>query len=77
MKIKIWLARRVACRLSNGARRERRAFRDYQRQELRRIHSTEVRARGLRLFIAWSVRGKRDSTPATEPMWQRRAQGAI
>ena len=47
-----WLARRIEIR----RRRLRRALRDYQRAELRRISAADRRARGLRLYAAWACK---------------------
>jgi hypothetical protein len=44
-----WLASRIESR-------SRRALRDYQRAELRSIHASDRRARGLRLYAAWSCK---------------------
>jgi hypothetical protein len=47
-----WLAQRIEIR----RRRMRRALRDYQRNELRRISAADRRARGLRLYAAWACK---------------------
>ena len=47
-----WLARRIEIR----RRRMRRALRDYQRAEMRRIGAADRRARGLRLYAAWACK---------------------
>jgi hypothetical protein len=52
-KIKLWVATWLAGRMEKRARRLRRALRDYERAELRRIHAADRRARGLRLYAAW------------------------
>ena len=54
-QFRIFLSRREAARLEKSARRSRRAFRDYCRLEWSRIRHAEIRARGLRLFAAWST----------------------
>ena len=56
MKLKFWSAKRKARHLAAQARSERRALRDHQRQQLRSIRAAEIRARGLRLFVAWAER---------------------
>jgi hypothetical protein len=55
-KLKIFIARWIAHRIEIRTRRQRRALRDYQRAELLRIHSADRRARGLRLYAAWSCK---------------------
>jgi hypothetical protein len=52
-KIKLWIATWLSIRMEKRARRLRRALRDYERAELRRIHAADRRARGLRLYAAW------------------------
>jgi hypothetical protein len=52
-KVKLWVAVWLAARMEKRARRLRRALRDYERAELRRIHAADRRARGLRLYAAW------------------------
>ena len=49
---------RSIARPANGIRRRRlrRALRDYQRAELRRISAADRRARGLRLYAAWACK---------------------
>ena len=66
----LWLAKRKARHLAKQARRERRALRDHQRQQLRGIRAAETRARGLRLFVAWSEGGKRTSRPRDAAEWR-------
>jgi hypothetical protein len=56
MKIKVRLARWLSLRIQEQTRKERRALRDYSRQELGRIRQAEIRSRGLRLYSAWSRR---------------------
>ena len=55
-KVKVLIARWLASRLETRARRLRRALRDNQRAELRRIRATDRRARGLRLYAAWTCK---------------------
>jgi hypothetical protein len=50
MKIKVRLARWLSLRIQEQTRKERRALRDYSRQELGRIRQAEIRSRGLRLY---------------------------
>jgi hypothetical protein len=52
-KIKLWMAAWLAIHMEKRARRLRRALRDYERAELRRIQAADRRARGLRLYAAW------------------------
>ena len=52
-KVKLWMAAWLATHMGKRARRLRRALRDYERAELRRIHAADRRARGLRLYVAW------------------------
>ena len=70
MKPILWLAKRRARRLAEQARRERRALRDHQRQQLRSIRSAEVRARGLRLFVAWADRGAQANYRGAAAKWR-------
>jgi hypothetical protein len=58
MKIKVRLARWLSLRIQEQTRKERRALRDYSRQELGRIRQAEIRSRGLRLRpkILWQAR---------------------
>ena len=57
-KIKLLIAGWLAARTGKRARHLRRALRDYERAELRRIHAADRRARGLRLYVAWSGQEK-------------------
>jgi hypothetical protein len=57
-KMKLWVAAWLAIRNEKRARRLRRALRDYERAELRRIHAADRRARGLRLYVAWFRKNK-------------------
>ena len=52
-KVKLWVAAWLAIRIEKRARRLRRALRDYERAELRKIQAADRRARGLRLYVAW------------------------
>lgn len=70
MKLKLWSAKRKARHLAAQARSERRALRDHQRQQLRSIRSAEVRARGLRLFVAWAGRSNRANRHETAADWR-------
>jgi hypothetical protein len=53
-KMRVLLASWLASRLETRARRLRRALRDHQRAELRRIKAARQRSRGLRLYAAWA-----------------------
>jgi len=55
-KGKVLIARWLASRIESRTRRVRRALRDHQRAELRRIHASDRRARGLQLYAAWSCK---------------------
>jgi hypothetical protein len=57
MNIKVAIARWLSLRIQEKTRIERRALRDYYRQELGRIGQAEIRRRGLHLYVAWSQRG--------------------
>jgi hypothetical protein len=57
-KVKVLIARWLASRIESRTRRLRRALRDHQRAELRRIHAADRRARGLRLYAAWYYQEK-------------------
>jgi hypothetical protein len=54
MKLKALFSRIANARLTHEARVARRALRDLQRHETSRINALEKRARGLRLYVAWS-----------------------
>jgi hypothetical protein len=54
-RLKLFLARREAADFERRTRLWRRAFRDYRRLELGRIREAAMRARGLRLYVAWST----------------------
>lgn len=53
---KLRAARRTANYLAARARELRRDLRDHYRSEAFRIREAEKRARGLRLYVAWSRR---------------------
>lgn len=75
LAFQLHVARRSARRLGAHARKLRRELRDHGRLESARIHRAERRARGLRLFAAWS----RPSTPARAlltGLWQATATTA-
>jgi hypothetical protein len=55
MNLRILLARRISKRLEREARVYRRDLRDHLRVETGRIRRLEIRARGLRLYAAWST----------------------
>jgi hypothetical protein len=57
-KVKVLVARWLASHIESHTRRLRRALRDHQRGELRRIRAADRRARGLRLYAAWSCKEK-------------------
>ena len=69
MPIKIHLAHWIARRIDSRTRTQRRALRDYQRQELRQIFSLEKRSRGLRLYAAWSRPRKANVVQTTASDW--------
>ena len=54
--LKVVIARWLAQRIEIRRRQMRRALRDYQRAELRRISAADRRARGLRLYAAWACK---------------------
>ena len=54
-RFKIFLARREATDLERRTRLWRREFRNYRRLECGRIREAAIRARGLRLYVAWST----------------------
>jgi hypothetical protein len=58
LKVKVLIARWLAKRINARARRLHRALRDHQRAELGRIRAADRRARGLRLYAAWSCKQK-------------------
>jgi hypothetical protein len=55
-KVKVLIARWLSSRMETRTRRLRRALRDHQRAELRRIRDGDRRARGLRLYVAWAFK---------------------
>jgi hypothetical protein len=55
-KVKVLIARWLASHIETRNRRLRRALRDHQRAELRRIRAGDRRARGLRFYVAWSCK---------------------
>ena len=57
-KVKVLVARWLASHIESRTRRLRRALRDHQRSELRRIRAADRRARGLRLYAACSCKEK-------------------
>ena len=57
-KLKVMIARWLARRIEKQTRRLRRSQRDYDRVQRRRIHAADRRARGLRLYAAWSFKEK-------------------
>ena len=56
--LKVLITRWLASHIENRNRRLRRALRDHQRAELRRIRAADRRVRGLRLYVAWSSKEK-------------------
>ena len=70
-RFKLFLARREAAYLEHRTRLWRRAFRDYRRVELGRIHEAAIRARGLRLYAAWSTPPPSDRIQQAIPLpWE-------
>jgi hypothetical protein len=57
-KVKVLIASWLASRIETRTRRLRRALRDHQRAELRRIRAADRRARGLWLYAAWCCKEK-------------------
>jgi hypothetical protein len=57
-KLKVMIARWFAHRIEMRTRRLRRSLRDYDRIQWRLIHAADRRARGLRLYAAWSFKQK-------------------
>jgi hypothetical protein len=53
-KVKVLIASWLAGRIEIHARKLRRALRDHERSELRRIRAARQRSRGLRLYAAWA-----------------------
>jgi hypothetical protein len=58
MHVKVLIARWLAIHIERRTRKLRRALRDHQRAELRRIRAGDRRARGLRFYVAWSCKEK-------------------
>ena len=54
-RFQIFLASREAAVLERRTRLWRREFRNYRRLECGRIREAAIRARGLRLYAAWST----------------------
>ena len=73
MKLKTLFSRLANARLTHQARIARRALRDFQRQESSRINALEKRARGLRLYAAWS----RKPAASVSANWQPRVAPAF
>jgi hypothetical protein len=69
MKIKVAISHWLSLRIQEQTRIERRALRDYSRQELGRITRAEIRSRGLRLYAAWSRRGASKLTRPVVSEW--------
>jgi hypothetical protein len=69
MNIKVALAHWIYLRIRERTRIDRRALRDYSRQELERIGREEIRSRGLRLYAAWSRRRPTEFTRAVASEW--------
>ena len=70
-RFKLFLARREAADLERRTRLWRRAFRNYRRLELGRIRETAIRARGLRLYVAWSTTPPSDRIQQPIPLtWE-------
>ena len=74
MKLKLLIAGWIVSRLEKRARLERRACRDYQRQEWKKIHRVEQRSRGLRIYIGWSKRREHRLPYERSPDWQHSLQ---
>jgi len=69
-RAKALIARWLASRIEIRTRRLRRALRDHQRAEVRRIRDADRRALGLRLYAAWSCKEKRAMSYGTVLAWQ-------
>ena len=70
-QFKILLARRQAADLERRTRLWRRAFRNYRRLECGRIREAAIRARGLRLYVAWSTTPPSDRIQQPIPLtWE-------
>jgi hypothetical protein len=70
--LKVMLACWLARRIETQTRRLRRSLRDYERVQWRRIHAADRRARGLRLYAAWSLKEKAAMNYGTIMPLQRR-----
>ena len=66
---KISVAVRVANRIGQRARELRRDLRDHVRSESFRIHHAEKRARGLRLYAAWSQAHRMEAPNKERVVW--------
>ena len=78
-QFKIFLARREAAYLERRTRLWRRAFRNYRRLECGRIREAAIRARGLRLYAAWSTPPSSNRIQQAMPLpWEplEKARGA-
>jgi hypothetical protein len=70
-QLKLFFARRKAGNLERRTCLWRRAFRDYRRLELGRIREAAIRARGLRLYVAWSTAPASDRLAEVIPLpWE-------
>ena len=67
--LKTSVAVRLANRIGRRARELRRDLRDHVRSESFRIYHAEKRARGLRLYAAWSRRPHRAVMDAATGVW--------
>jgi hypothetical protein len=67
-RIKLLIASWLAMRNERRVRHLRRALRDYERTELQRIRAADRRARGLRLYTAWSTKGTATSYKTIVPL---------
>jgi hypothetical protein len=76
MKIKVSVAHWLSLRIQEQTRLERRALRDYSRQEIREIRQREIRARGLRLYAAWSRPSVSKFTRAAVSEWPKALEHA-
>ena len=56
--VKVLIGRWLSIHIERRTRKLRRALRDHQRAELRRIRAADRRARGLQLYAAWSCKEK-------------------
>ena len=67
-KLKVMIARWLAHRIERRAHRLRRALRDFDRAQWLEIHAAERRARGLRLYAAWSFKEKEQNYGTIVPL---------